>query len=200
MLKNLIAASIVAVASVAGAFAATFPAFQFDAASSSITPTLSGDYCYGCGLSASFTSDAIEVAPWTPTGPNDELRVNNFVTWNVGGGFGAETYDVVANLAFSSPDPAFGSTSGGAIVGTLFGVVSGGILSWNGPGTITFAQGSVLDFYMDGVVAGGFGNTVTSGVTFKGNDIAPVPLPATALLLLSSVAGLGLMRRRKMAA
>lgn len=201
MLRNLIAASLVVLGSVAGAIAATYPSFQFDAANSSIDLTYTGSIGQTIGLDASFTSDAVNLAPWTPTGPNDQLYVSNFVEWSAGSGWlGGSRYDVVANLAFSSPDAASGSTSGEAYVARLFGVASGGYLKWDGPGTITFGQGSVLDFYMDGALAGGLGKSVTTGVTFKGNDIAPVPLPATALLLLSSVVGLGLMRRRKMAA
>jgi hypothetical protein len=201
LLKNLIAAAIVAVASISGAFASTYPSFQFDAASSSIDLTLAGSIGGTIGLSASFTADAYNLAPWTPTGPNDHLRVNEFISWSSNTGYwGASSYNVVATLAFSSPDVASGSTSGSAYVAKVFGSLTAGLLTWNGPGSISFAQGSVLDFYLDPAFAFGHGNTVTTGVTFKGNDIAPVPLPATALLLLSGVAGIGLMRRRKTAA
>lgn len=201
MLKNLIAAAAVALATVTGAFASTFPSFQFDAANSSITLTETGSLCLGsCALTAGFNSDAQNLGPWTPTGPTDELRVNKFIDWNIGSGLGGRTYDVVVKLAFSAPDAALGSATGGALAGTLFGAISGGILSWDGPGQIAFAQGSVLDFYLDGTTKLGLGSSTTTGVTFKGNEIAPVPLPASALLLLSGIAGIGFMRRRKMAA
>ena len=207
-LKSLaLSAAVVIVSGIASlANAATFPTFVFDSASSDITLTKKLDLCLGCGLTASFHSDAVNLAPWTATSANDSLRVNNFIDWTVGKGFGGEKYDVSVTLAFSSPDPSAGSTTGSAIVGTIGGVISGGVLTWKDSGIINFSQGSQLTFALDPTIALGLGNSTTTGVTFTGSPIAPrsdtvapVPLPAGGLLLIGALGGLTVLRRKSRA-
>ena len=96
-----------------------------------------------------------------------------------------------------------GSSNGSAIVGTIGGIVSGGILTWKDSGIINFAQGSQLTFALDPTIALGLGNSTTTGVTFTGSPItplqdspAPVPLPAGGLLLIGALGGLTFLRRK----
>lgn len=204
-LKTLALGAAVAIASSIATLsqAATFPTFVFDAASSNITLTKEADLCLGCGLSAVFNNDAVNLAPWAATGANDSLRVDNFIDWTVGKGLGGEAYNVSVTLAFSSPDVSSGSSNGSAIVGTIGGIVSGGILTWKDSGIINFAQGSQLTFALDPTIALGLGNSTTTGVTFTGSPItplqdspAPVPLPAGGLLLIGALGGLTFLRRK----
>lgn len=204
MLKRLFAGAIAAGMLFSNtAFAATsYPTFVLDTASSSINIT---ETCvFGCvSLEADFAAGA-DAFSWTPTGPNDMTYEGDFIDWTVGAR-GASFFDVEVTLAFSAPDAASGSTTGGggaaSFTSSLFGIVSGGYLTWDGPATINFAQGSSIDAIFDGTIALGLGTTTTTGAKFVGNDIvadiAPVPLPAAGWLLIAGVGGLGAMSRRR---
>ncbi len=187
----LTTASLLAMTSTA-ALAITYPTFEFDAGASSIAFSQNGSLCLGCSVNYEFN----DVAPWTPTSANEVNVVNNFIDWDIGG-LGAESYDLEATIAFSTPDAASGSTDGYGAYWTIYGIVSGGVLSWDGPGTIDFAQGSSVDFYLEGGDFKGWGSSVTTGITFVGNDIAPVPLPAAAPLLLAGIGAFGFAGRRR---
>jgi hypothetical protein len=192
------AAAAVAIAS-GLASAAQASVYTFDASNSDITVSKVTDLCIGCGLSASFSANAQALAPWDAAAPSDTLVIGDFIDWSVGAGLGGETYDVEVSLAFSTPDAASGSTGGWAGVGTILGIISGGILTWDGPGIVNFADGSVLSFLMHPVAAGGFGSATTTGVTFAVDNVAPVPLPAAGFLLLGAIGGLAAMRRARAA-
>jgi len=199
MKKLLLTASVIGFIA-ASAEAATYPTFVFDGSSSSITVTPDNSLCFGCSLSASFSS-GVDGASWTPTSGTDSWTISNFIDWTASGAaFGVATYDVSVTLAFSSPDAASTSGSGEAGFATLFGIVSGGALSWNSISDIIFAQGSILSVSLEDGLQIGTGTTATTGVTFVGNPISPIPLPASGLLLLAGISGFGLMRKRKKAA
>lgn len=196
ILRSMVAAGAVAIAA-SFASAAQATVYTFDAAASDITLTRVIDACIGCGLTAEFSANAQSLAPWDAAPPSDTLVIGDFIDWAVGPGLGGETYDVEVSLAFSTPDAASGSTGGWAGVGTILGVISGGILTWDGPGVVNFADGSVLTFLMHPVAAGGFGSSTTTGVTFKVDNVAPVPLPAAGLMLLVGIAGIAAVRRSR---
>ncbi|WP_299356612.1 VPLPA-CTERM sorting domain-containing protein [uncultured Shimia sp.] len=59
------------------------------------------------------------------------------------------------------------------------------------------AQGSSIDFYLEEGKFKGFGSSVTTGITFVGNDIAPIPLPAAAPMLLAGIGAIGFAGRRR---
>lgn len=199
MKKLLLTASFLSM-TVAAAEASTFPVFAIDGSTSSITVTEGIDLCFGCSLSASFSA-GVDGATWTPTSPTDSWNIANFIDWNASGsGFGAAVYNVALTIGFSSPDAASSSTTGDVGFLSIFGHVNAGLLIWDSIGDLTFAQGSTLSIALQGGAAIGTGNTVSSGVTFTGNTIAPIPLPASGLLLLAGVAGLGSLRRKRKAA
>jgi hypothetical protein len=181
--------------------AATYPTFVFDPAGSSVSTTETLDLCFGLpGDGCQIGYEFLPVADWTPTSPSDSNRVDDFLKFTVGNGLGGTLFNITATLAFSQPSSASGSQSGDGGVGTIFGILSGGFIDWADKGTINFADGSVLDFYLDDVAVGGFGNQTTIGVTFQGNTIAAVPLPAAGLLLLGALGGIGAISRRRRAA
>lgn len=131
----------------------------------------------------------------------DESYTFDFFTLDAGSGFFGSSggdFDVEASLAFSAPLAAsvFGSGEGDYL--TLFGLVSGGSLSWNNlPATYEWGGGnSVTVAFSDGftVVPGG---SATVQATVTVNSIAPVPLPASALLLLGGFGAFGAFRRKQ---
>lgn len=198
MKKLLLTASVVGLMATS-ANATPYPTFVFDESASSVSVTPGASLCFGCSLSASFSA-GVDGAEWTPTSATDSWSIGNFIDWDAAGGFGGAIYNVAVTLAFSSPDPASTSASGAAGYASFFGVISGGFLSWEPIQSLAFAQGSTLDVALEGGVALGYGTSVSTGVTFTGNTIAPIPLPATGFLLLAGLAGLGAARKRKKAA
>lgn len=181
------------------ASAITFPTFVIDESASNINITQSS--LGSATLSASFSA-GVDGYSWTATSATDDVIIDNLIDWEVTG-FGLGVFDVEVTLAFSSPDPASSSSTGGGVFGSFFGIVSGGVLTWNNIASVAFAQGSVLGVGMEGGIALGEGNTVSTGARLAGhyivpNDpIAPVPLPASGLLLLSALGGFGIMSRRR---
>ena len=195
----LASAAIVAASSFASE-AATYPTFDLDIAASSISVTQgSGCVFLSCAtLTGGFASGATGFN-WTPTGPADSIHVNDFFKWTVSG-FGVESFNVAVTLAFSSPDAASGNGAGSGWFATLFGLVSGGVLTWSSVDPVTFAQGSTLDIDYDDVHTAGLGGSAYSGATFTGSPIipvAPVPLPASVPLLGAGLLALGWLGRRK---
>lgn len=122
------------------------------------------------------------------------FRVDVTSRYNLGGG----GYDVEATLAFSDPGGAVNGSGDGRFY-TAFGVISVGTLTWDNPfQTVSLANGTEYTVELEdgfAIVAGTSAN-VRARVTL---DVAPVPLPASALLLMAGVGGLGIMsyRRRK---
>ncbi len=178
------------------ASAATYPTFVLDLDASNITITSAFSRCLGgCDLTATF-NDSAETS-WTPTASDDSWEISNFIDWTYAADSGYQAFLVSVDLVFSQPDPASTTANGGTIVGSLSGTVTNGILAWNDTPPLQFAQGSVLDVDLEGGFIFALGNSYTSGVTFTGNPAAPVPLPASGLLLLGGLGGLALLRRRR---
>ncbi|MBF9036842.1 hypothetical protein HKCCE2091_21620 [Rhodobacterales bacterium HKCCE2091] len=202
IIRNLVAALAVALAPLSASAASMFPEFILDTDNSTIDITLTqgclGRLCSNVGLTADFAAGADAFA-WTPTGPFDSVYEHDFIDWTASG-IGVGFFNVVVDLAFSAPSPSGGSTSGQGGVGSLLGIISGGVLTWNGPLVVSFDDGSVLEIYLQSDVALGIGSTTTTGALFVGNAISPIPVPAAGVLLFAALGGLAVAGRRRAAA
>ena len=112
-------------------------------------------------------------------------------------GFGLGEADVNATLAFDLPQVSqvTGNGSGGWI--TLGGFISGGYLTWaNMPQTITLMNGDYFDVDFENVLIAGLGNTTTVSATVTAHA-APVPEPATVMLVGTGLLGMIAFGRKK---
>lgn len=193
-LKSVLAAAFVSLA----ATSASAITFTVDAAASSVTltETFSNGVCNftSCGVSADLAA-GLDGTTFELTDAGDASSFD-FLTFS-GNGFGVATYDVVATLAFDPPNLSTTSGgSGGALL--FFGSIVSGNLSWDDvPASYVLGDGSevTVDF-QDGF--GLFlGSSYTTSASVTLDEVAPVPLPASALMLLLGLGGLAGVRRLK---
>lgn len=166
------------------------------------------DFEVGAGTTASATSSCVGVCSASATlapgvigtmfsleeGETERLDFFDLTVKGIGVG----SYSVEYTLEMD-PGGLISDTGSGGFF-SFFGIVSGGTLMWNNAvQTVAFGNGGLYTIAVRDGVAVGLGNTATiwADVTL---DAAPVPLPASALLLLAAVGGLGAVRMRKQAA
>ena len=90
--------------------------------------------------------------------------------------------------------------SGGGILASAFGSVSAGALVWGQNSfDVAFGDGGLYNITIEqGIdLVAGVSRTIYADITL---EVAPVPLPASALLLIAGLGGLGAMRLRRKAA
>jgi len=136
-----------------------------------------------------------------------ETQTVDFFTLTACGLSWNEDYTVEATLAFDLPDIGYSSGSGSGTFGTFFGALSGGTLTWDPatlPDTFIDIYGNTISVNFESGCTIGFGNTATlhayitnlgGGPTEAG--AAPVPEPATILLMGIGMASLGFARIKK---
>lgn len=156
-------------------------------------------------------------APTTTTGTPSNVNFGNFTlvcaacstqALGTGATFGAFAFDLVVQ---DVNEGGTGKFVGSSVGGTIFSDVSPIVLNWSpvsiGPGTNGALTGSfgVSTFSLNaftGIVAPNsgavLGQTTVEGVVTEG--VATIPVPGSALLTLSGLALLGLLRKKRLSA
>lgn len=176
--------------------------FKVDELNSSVTltNTATGFVCglTNCGVSAELADGIGD----TMFNLNNEGETNtfDFLTFT-GSGTGVAIYDIVATLTFNPPNISTTSGgSGGALL--FFGSIVGAVLTWDDvPALLVLNDGSEVSVDFEGGLGLFLGNSVTTSASVTLEKVAPVPLPASALMLLLGLGGLaGVSRLKKKAA
>jgi len=175
--------------------------FATDLSNSSVSlgGTTSSSWFLGSGTLDATLASSLETTTFTLNdGQSQSFDFFEFDVdaWGIVGG----DFTVEATLAFSSPDGADVTGGGSGVWGSAFGLVSGGFLTWvDMPRTFTLLDGNELTISFDeGIyVSPGSSVMIQATVTNNGEAPAPVPEPATMLLLGSGLTGLALYRRKK---
>lgn len=201
-MHKLIPAALAAVALFAASTAnAASMLFQFDAAHSSITVSGNGDRgCIpfgGCALTANLLTPFSNL-----TIDQGSSQTFNFASFNIGPGIGGDNaVQVDARLAFLTPDAGPASTTGDGSYFGVFGVFSGGSLTWNDPVQhFTAADGSKFTVTFNDLRGVQFGSNAVATVNIAVDSVAAaVPEPATWGLLIVGVGMMGVALRRRSA-
>jgi hypothetical protein len=118
---------------------------------------------------------------------------------------------ISVSFGLTAPGAAGGEVTGSTVGlrGPIFGQPQAGELTWDSPLTLAFGQGGTGKLTL--ALTEGLFNPLLSGLTNNAHfgrdvgatltyDVAPVPLPAAAWLLLGGMGVLGAASRRKRAA
>ncbi len=199
---NTLKVCAVALATFIAAPSAYATTFTVDMANSSVALTDSGSgfICSltSCGIDAQLAS-GLSGTTFDLDNPGD-TETFDFLTFS-GTGTGTATYDVEATLAFDPPSASVTSGGSGNVL-LLSGNIVAGLLTWNDvPATLFLADGSevLVDFEGGVGIFLGSSTTTTASVTLESVP-APIPLPASGVLLLAGLGGLSLMRRKRRSA
>jgi|KBSMisStaDraftv2_1062788.scaffolds.fasta_scaffold855290_1 hypothetical protein len=113
---------------------------------------------------------------------------------------------VAVNIAFTAPNLANVSIGGdGTLTDTVqFSIFTGlywldtGTITWNGPATVDFADGSRLGLALDNIQLTGINGVATGSgnLTMTVQKVAEVPEPLTLSIFAAGLAGIAVRRKR----
>jgi hypothetical protein len=181
----------------ANAIPVTFDLAGAPASSVQLTDFDPGAICLGCGVSATLNPVLGSLHRTLDVGQSWEFDFFTLSFYGLGGGSGS----IYATLAFDSPTGApSASGSGAGGFATLFGVFSGGGLTWlTQPGSFSLADGTSYSVTFENLSGLTVGSTNVSGTIrmLGGATSVAVPEPGALGLLGLGLLGLGLSVRRK---
>ncbi|MCU4653690.1 VPLPA-CTERM sorting domain-containing protein [Roseibacterium sp. SDUM158016] len=175
--------------------------FSLDGSGSSANVlSVSGSFC-----SILATCFDVGIAPGFGGSSNFSLaegasRTFDFIRFAFNGDLNG-SYRLSATLAFTQPVATSVTDTGGGQFMAVSGVFTGGSLTWDqtSPTVVTMGDGSSFSVafnnfaYGQGAILNG---PVMGTATVTALSVAPVPLPATGLLLVGGLGAIALVRRK----
>jgi hypothetical protein len=197
-MKKILLAATILIFGMVGMANASPIAFVIDGGGSSVT---SSDSAALADIKANLVSN---LGGTGFTLADGETKTIEFFTLTATGFYAKnKNYTVGATLAFATPK-ASSSGSGGGSFSTIFGLVSGGTLTWEPatlPDYLKDGFGNTFSVNFESGRTLGFGNTATVHAyvtnTTVTNTTAPVPEPGTMLLMGVGIAGFGGCNRKR---